>query len=586
MQRMRPPMDIPSIPALLHWRSHYTPQLSAARVRDHHGWRRLSWSELAQRSETLARALLAAGVEPGEPVAICSRTRLEWCLLDFAILSVGAVSVGLYPNLAPSQLVEQLRLVGCRLLFVEQAFQAPGQHLAPGVRTLCLDTPEAGSGLQSLNEFGALAGKHSAEQVRQRWQALDRQSLANLVFTSGTTGVPKAAMLSHGNLLAAISAYPLPQPGDTTLAFLPMAHVGERVIGHYQRLWCGGQCAYVAELDEVPRALLEVQPELLTSVPRLYEKLHAQVMAYRAQMADGPAALFDWAMAIGKRYLPGTANAHQARRLRLARLLVLLPLRRSLFGWRIHFLVSSGAPLEAHLVSFFATLGLPLWEAWGLSEATAFVTCNQAGALKAGSVGRPLPGVQLRIGIDNEVLVKGPQVFQGYFRQPDASAASFSGDGWLHTGDLGRLDDDGYLWLTGRKKELIITADGKNIAPVPIEARLRQHPLVEQVLVHGDRRQYLCALLALEPQRLWEWARRQGLGDARESWLHSAPLLEALQRHIDSVNQQLSQAEQIKRWALLPRLLSQEQGELTPTLKPRRRIIEQHFAQLLDSLYP
>ncbi|MCY1301239.1 Long-chain-fatty-acid--CoA ligase FadD15 [compost metagenome] len=220
-----------------------------------------------------------------------------------------------------------------------------------------------------------------------------------------------------------------------------------------------------------------------------------------------------------------------------------------------------------------------------MSESTAFLTSNEAGLRKAGSVGRALPGVELRIGEDDEVLVRGPLVFQGYFRQPERTAETFTEDGWLRSGDLGRLDDEGYLWLTGRKKELIITAGGKNIAPTPIEARLKQHPLVEQALVHGDRRKHLSALLALDPQRLEAWARRHGLAGEQTDWLHAPALLADLQAHIDSLNAELSQVERIKAWALLPRLLSQEEDELTPTQKLKRPVVERRFAELLDGLY-
>ncbi|MNF53743.1 Long-chain-fatty-acid--CoA ligase FadD15 [compost metagenome] len=575
------PADLPSIPALLAWRANHTPDSPAARVRDANGWQTLDWGEIARRSETLARALLAAGVQPGDRVAIWSRTCLEWSLLDFAVLCVGAVSVGLYPSLAPAQATQQLQRADCRLLFVEHSAHALTLDI-PGLRIICLDQPAPDSGHQALEAFRAQGGDIPAAQVGQRWQALDRTVLANLVFTSGTTGEPKAAMLSHGNLLASVNAYRLPPPGYTGLAFLPMAHVGERVIGQYQRLWCGAQAAYVPDINEVPRALHEIQPDYFGSVPRLYEKLHGAVMAQREAMPVGKRLLLDWALRIGIRHARGQGGGLP---LLLARRLVLDRLRQRLFGARIRVLVSGGAPLDASLVAFFAALGLPLCEGWGMSESTAFLTSNEAGLRKAGSVGRALPGVELRIGEDGEILVRGPLVFQGYFRQPDKTAETFTDDGWLRSGDLGRLDDEGYLWLTGRKKELIITAGGKNIAPTPIEARLKQHPLVEQALVHGDRRKHLSALLALDPQRLETWARRNGLAGGQADWLQAPALLANLQAHIDRLNAELSQVERIKAWALLPRLLSQEENELTPTQKLKRPVVERNFAQLLDGLY-
>lgn len=581
MTIQQPPADLPSIPALLAWRASHTPDWPAAQVRDPGGWQTLDWGEIARRSETLARALIATGVQPGDRVAIWSRTRLEWSLLDFAVLCIGAVSVGLYPSLTPAQATHQLQRADCRLLFVEHSAQA--QALDTQVlQIVCLGQPEPGSGHQGLDAFFAQATDIPVEKVRQRWKALDRDALANLVFTSGTTGEPKAAMLSHGNLLASISAYHLPPPGYTGLAFLPMAHVGERVIGQYQRLWCGAQSAYVPDVNEVPKALHEIQPDYFGSVPRLFEKLHGAVMAQRDAMPAGKRRLLDWALRVGTRHAQGQVRGLP---LVLARRLVLDKLRQRLFGSRIRVLVSGGAPLDANLVAFFSALGLPLCEGWGMSESTAFLTSNEAGLRKAGSVGRALPGVELRIGEDGEVLVRGPLVFQGYFRQPDKTAETFTEDGWLRSGDLGRLDDQGYLWLTGRKKELIITAGGKNIAPTPIEARLKQHPLVEQALVHGDRRKHLSALLALDPQRLEVWARHHDLAGEQTDWLHAPALLADLQSHIDSLNAELSQVERIKDWALLPRLLSQEEDELTPTQKLKRPVVERRFAALLDGLY-
>lgn len=573
MTTQQPPADLPSIPALLAWRAERTPDWPAAQVRHADAWRSLDWGEVAYRSEALARALVAAGVDPGDRVAIWSRTRLEWSLLDFAVLMAGATSVGLYPSLTPAQATQQLQRAGCRLLFVERPGQAQGLDL-PGLRVVAID----GDGPAGLDAFIAAGNDVPADQVRRRWQALERTSLANLVFTSGTTGEPKAAMLGHGNLLAAVAAYQLPPQRYTGLAFLPMAHVGERVIGQYQRLWCGAQAAYVPDINDVPRAIAEVQPDFFGSVPRLFEKLHGAVMAQREALSPGKRRLLDWALRTGARQRGGL-------RLLLARRLVLDGLRQRLFGARIRALVSGGAPLDAELVAFFTALGVPLCEGWGMSESTAFLTSNEAGLAKAGSVGRPLPGVEVRIADDGEVLVRGPQVFQGYFQQPEKTAEAFTLDGWLRTGDLGRLDAAGHLWLTGRKKELIITAGGKNIAPTPIEARLRQHPLVEQALVHGDRRKHLSALLALEPQSLAIWAKRQGLAGGAEAWLQAPALLAELQGHVDTINAELSQVERIKAWALLPRLLSQEQDELTPTQKLKRPVVERNFASLLDGMY-
>ncbi|BAN50293.1 long-chain fatty acid--CoA ligase [Metapseudomonas resinovorans] len=582
MTTQQPPTDLPSIPALLAWRASHTPDWPAAQVQETGGWRSLDWGEVARRSEAYARALLVAGVEPGDRVAIWSRTRLEWSLLDFAVLSVGAVSVGLYPSLAPAQALQQLQRADCKLLFVEHSIQAlPLAH--QDLRIICLDEPAPDSGHQGLGAFLTPFADIPPERVRQRWQALNRDALANLVFTSGTTGEPKAAMLSHGNLLASISAYPLPPQRYTGLAFLPMAHVGERVIGHYQRLWCGAQAAFVPDINDVPRALAEVRPDFFGSVPRLYEKLHGAAMAQRDAMPAGKRRLLDWALRTGLQQARGERQGGLA--LLLARRLVLDKLRQRLFGARIQVLVSGGAPLDPQLVEFFSVLGLPLCEGWGMSESTAFLTSNEGGRDKAGSVGRAVPGVELRIADDGEVLARGPLVFQGYFRNPEKTAETFTQDGWLRSGDLGRLDDQGYLWLTGRKKEIIITAGGKNIAPAPIEARLKQHPLVDQALVHGDRRKYLSALLALDPQLLEAWARRNDLPGGPADWLQAPILLADLQAHVDAVNAELSQVERLKAWALLPRPLSQEQDELTPTQKLKRPVVERRFAELLDGMY-
>jgi long-chain acyl-CoA synthetase len=400
-------------------------------------------------------------------------------------------------------------------------------------------------------------------------------------------------MLTHRNVMAQLEmldAMGATDHRDVMMFFLPLAHVGERVPGHYSRIYRGVSAAFVEDFNRILDDMQEIRPTVFGSVPRIFEKAYARVRSEADQASPLAKRVFLWAERVGR----AASRIEQAGRplpvsLRLRRAVadrLVFRRIRGIFGGRVRYFLSSSAPISLEIIEFFHAAGMLILEAWGQTEVSCFATINFEDDYRLGSVGKALPGIELRISDDGEILVRGPIVFKGYLNQPELTAETLTRDGWIHTGDLGRLDRDGFLWITGRKKEIIITAGGKNVTPANIENLLKDHPLIEQALVHGDRRKYLTALLGLDPEALEAWATEKGIGyKSYETTLDNPALLGAVQSIIDEVNRHFARYETIKRFAILPRLLDVEKGELTPTMKIRRKVIEERFKALLDSLY-
>jgi long-chain acyl-CoA synthetase len=424
-------------------------------------------------------------------------------------------------------------------------------------------------------------------------EKIQPEEVAVLIYTSGTTGPPKGAMLTHRNIMAELEildAMGATDHRDVMMFFLPLAHVGERVPGHYNRIYRGVSAAFVEDFNRILDDMREIRPTVFGSVPRIFEKAYARIRSEAEQASPVAKRVFLWAERVGR----AASRLEQAGRplplpLRLQRALadrLVFRKIRDIFGGRVRYFLSSSAPISLEIIEFFHAAGMRILEAWGQTEVSCFATINLEDDYRLGSVGKALPRTELRIADDGEILVRGPIVFKGYLNQPELSAETLTDDGWIHTGDLGRLDQDGFLWITGRKKEIIITAGGKNVTPANIENLLKDHPLIDQALVHGDRRKYLTALLGLDPENLQRWATEQGMSyTSYEETLENPALRAAVQQIVDEVNQHFARYETVKRFALLPRLLEVEKGELTPTMKIRRRIIEERFKDLLDSLY-
>ena len=531
------------------------------------GWEPVSWAEAAERVDDLAHGLLARGVRHGDRVAVLSRTRLEWILLDWALMSIGAVVVGLYPTSSAKECGYILEHCEAVLAFTEDEEQTRKlvsiRGSLPALREIV-----PFDWLEKLEADGRLA-KHL------RPEPVEEEDLATLIYTSGTTGPPKGCMLTHRNLVTAATCVVegLQAAGDIVLVFLPLAHSYGR-LAHQAASFRGATVAVVADVGRVPEAMAAVRPHVLPAVPRVYEKVHANTLGEieRAGGLRGKIGL--WALGVGARASrarrEGASVPHfLALQERVADRLVFAKVRDRL-GVRLRVGVSGAAPLSTDVMEFFHSLGVPVIEGYGLTETASSATVNEPDDFRIGTVGRPVEGAEIRVAEDGEILIRSDAVFAGYYREPDATAAALTEEGWLCTGDVGQIDAEGFLRITDRKKDLIITAGGKNIAPQNLENALKSSRFVSQALVVGDRRPYVAALLTLD----WDEVNTAGR-DAQQ----------LVQELVDDVNRDRVHVEQIKRFSILPRDFSQEEGEITPTLKLRRRVVQEHFRDEIEQLY-
>jgi len=512
------------------------------------GWREVSWEEAGRRVDALARALLARGVKRGDAVAVLARTRLEWILLDWAIMSIGAVVVGLYPTSTAAECDYILRHSETVLAFVE----GDEQHLklAPVFDGTIVRFDE-------LDAFEQSAGDDAPEPVAE-------DDLATLIYTSGTTGPPKGCMLSHKNLVsAALGVRTQVEDGaDTVILFLPLAHSFARIVHHSATLHLS-TVSLVADVGRVPEALQRTKPTILPAVPRVYEKIHANVVGEIERSSRLRRAIGRWALRVGATKSPTSLQG------RIADALVFAKVRERL-GGRLRVGVSGAAPLGVDVLEFFRSLNMLVIEGYGLTETSSSLSVNDPDDYRFGTVGRAVDGCEVRIEEDGEILVRSDSVFMGYFKDPEATAAAFTADGFFRTGDVGEIDAGGFLKITDRKKDIIITAGGKNVSPQNLENALKASRFVSQALVVGDRRPYVTALLTLD----WDEVNASGR-DPKE----------LVQELVDEVNRDRVRVEQIKRFTILPRDFTQEAGELTPTLKLRRRVAHEHFRDEIDALY-
>jgi len=531
------------------------------------GWRPVPWEEAAERVEALARGLLARGVRHGERVALLSRTRLEWILLDWAVMSIGAVVVGLYPTNTAKECEYILEHSEAVLAFAEDEEQTRKLVSIRGTLPALREVIPFDR-LPKLEAEGRLARHLRPEPVGE-------DDLATLIYTSGTTGPPKGCMLTHRNLVTAATCVVegLQQAGEVVLLFLPLAHSYGR-LAHQAATFRGATVACVADVTRVPEALAAVRPAVLPAVPRVYEKVHASTLGEIERAGGLRRRIGLWALGVGARASRARRDGARVPVLlslqeRLAERLVFAKVRERL-GGRLRVGVSGAAPLSPDVMEFFHALGVPVIEGYGLTESASSATVNEPEGFRIGTVGRPVEGAEIRLADDGEILIRSDAVFAGYYKEPEATAQALTNDGWLRTGDVGELDADGFLRITDRKKDLIITAGGKNIAPQNLENALKASRFVSQAIVVGDRRPYVTALLTLDE------------AEVASSGRDPQQLVQAL---VDDVNRDRTRVEQIKRFVILPRDFSQEEGEVTPTLKLRRNVIHEHFAAEIAKLY-
>ena len=559
----------------------------------------VSTAELVDRVRRLAKALEGLGVERGVRVALMSENGPHWATIDFATLCSGAVLVPIYPTLLPEQASYIANDCGARVVFAETVNHLQGfldnAATLPEVRHFVLIKGEAPAGDDRVISYADLLARVTsvdAAEFERKARAVQPDELATFVYTSGTTGQPKGVMLSHRNIVSnVVSAMEvLPVDGRfTALSFLPLSHSFERTVD-YCYFHQGCTIAYAESVAAVAQNLQEVKPQVFVSVPRVYEKVLSRVQENVASAPPIRQKIFAWAVAIGREALPWRLKRQSPPgllgvKLALADKLVFGKIRERL-GGRFQYALSGGAPLSRDVAEFFWGAGVPIFEGYGLSETAPVLTVNTPDHVKMGTVGQAIPGVTLRIAEDGEILAKGPNIMQGYWNLPEATAEVIDADGWFHTGDIGEVDAEGFLRITDRKKELIINAYGKNVAPAPIENALKASRYIGQAVVIGDRRKFLSALLVPDFEVLKPWAEKQGIGTGDvAAFLRDARVRALLSQEVDAVNGRLASFEKIVAWELLPNEFTLETGELTPTQKVKRRVINQKYGDVIERLY-
>jgi long-chain acyl-CoA synthetase len=561
-------------------------------------WEPTSSAEFLRRIAGLSDALEQLGVKTGDRVGLFAPNRPEWHVADFAILGLGAADVPIYFNESPDRIVYILNHSGAEVVIVAGEMQSRRllecrSRLTSVKHIICAAAPpNLGDDVLRYETLVAATGDAAIAEYRLRAARVTSDQLATIIYTSGTTGEPKGVMLTHNNLSSneqtSVEAYRM-VPADTAVCFLPLSHVYERVTS-YAYLFHGVKVAYVERMDDLPQALLEVRPTLAAAVPRVFEKLYANIMQKGRASTGSKRRIFDWAVRVAKDAVRWKAYGEEAPswlrlRWKIADRIVYSKIRAGI-GGRFRAFISGGGPLARELAEFFWAVGVPVYQGYGLTETSPVVSANYPGANKVGTVGQPIEHVSVRLAEDGEILVQGPCVMKGYYLKPEDTSAVISPDGWLATGDIGRMDEDGYLYVTDRKKDLFKTAAGKFVAPQQIENMLKVNPLILNAVLVGDAHKFIAALIVPNFANVEAAAREQGRTFASHELLAGDPWVhELIGREVAQVNSKLAQYETIKRFALLDHDFTFDGGQLTYTLKLKRRVIAERYAQIIDELY-
>jgi len=559
-------------------------------------WQPTTWQTYAAQVRTAARALIALGFSPGGKVAILGFNRPEWVILDHAAMMAGGAAAGIYTTCSPDEVQYIIHHSEAHVVLVEDASQlakvTARRAQLPLLRSIVVmrGAEASGDGVLSWDDFNRKAEATPDAELDARLAAIDPAALATLIYTSGTTGPPKGVMLSHANLAwtsqLLIDVGGGVVDGDTSLSYLPLSHIAEQMGTIHMPATAGSTVYFAESIEKLGDNLKDSRPTVFFGVPRVWEKIHAGLAAKLGAATGARRRLIDWSRRVCTEVHAHLDRGEPVPRLlrlqyALADRLVIQKVKVALGFDRARVLSSGAAPIAPDVLAFFASIDLPIREIYGQSEDSGPTSYNLPGRTRIGSVGPPLPGIEVKIADDGEILVRGPNVFLGYYKEPEATAESLK-DGWLCTGDLGAIDKDGFLTITGRKKEIIITAGGKNIAPKNIEAALKQSPVIGEAIVIGDRRKFLSALITLDEtaaQKLAPGATATGqLATATE-------VRSAIQQQVDEVNQTLARVEQIKKFTILPRAFGITTGELTPTMKLKRKVISQLYQSEIEAMY-
>ena len=567
-------------------------------------WRHLTWSQYRKVVHEAAAGLLSLGVAPGDFVAIMAGNRPEHVITDLAAVHAGATGVTFYSTLAQTQVQYIAANCDAKVAVLEDlTFMKRWEAVKPELPALQYviliegadnyDTTDWVLSWEQLLEKGRAALAADPDLVERAAASTRPDGLATLIYTSGTTGVPKGVMVTHRNVIwttecvrrgAGLADNP------RLVSYLPLAHIAERMSTHYMGIYLAGEVWYCPDVGLVLEYVTKARPNLFVAVPRVWEKFHARL---QTRFAEDPKkeGLIRRAVANGE----AVVRAEQAGRspgmgARLQHLLfdrlVFTKVRHGLGMDNLHIAITAAAPISPDLIVFFRALGIPLYELYGMTETTGPATSNLPGDDRIGSIGKPLPGIEIDLGEDGEILMRGGVVTAGYYKLPAETVETFDVEGWLHSGDLGRWDDEGFLYIVGRKKEIIINAAGKNIAPAKLETTLKNHPLIAQAMMVGDGRQYMTMIVALDPEEAPGWAEKAGIGyQDLASFSRLEAVKEEVQRALDQANQEVSRVEQVKKFVVVPDAWTPESGEITPSLKLKRRVVLEKYGQAIESMY-
>jgi len=557
-------------------------------------WVTRSFDEVLETVRSLALGLVDLGVAKGDKVSILANTRPEWTYFDFAALSAGAVVVPIYQTNSPEECQYVLENSDAKVVVVEDDEQLEKiravRDKLPLLEHIVRMTGASEDAI-SIEDLAARGAQRDASEWEQRWRSVTKEDICTFIYTSGTTGPPKGCIISHGNyraMLDMVKENSVIESEDVTYLYLPLAHSFALLIqlGSFD---LGANLAYWERdpLKILPN-LAELKPTYFPSVPRIFEKIYTAATSGMEKEGGLKKAIFNWAIEVGKKMRDSERAGRQPgfllrKQHKFADEKVLSKIR-GLFGGNLRLAVSGAAPINPEILRFFDAAGVLVLEGWGMTETSTAATISTPEDFKIGTIGKPFPGCEVKIAADGEILVKGPNVFQGYYKNEQATRETIV-DGWLHTGDIGEIDSDGFIKITGRKKDIIITAGGKNITPANLENEIKQHPLVSQCVVVGDRKPYLVALVTLDPEDAVTYAKENGLPEDPVQLAANPDVRKAIEAHVETINEKFARVEQVKKIAILPHDLSQESGELTPTLKVKRAVVAAKHEQEIEQLY-
>jgi long-chain acyl-CoA synthetase len=568
--------------------------MPAVRYKQDGEWVDRSFSEVLEVTRSLSLGLIELGVAKGDKVSILGNTRPEWTYFDFAALSAGAVVVPIYQTNSPEECQYVLENSDAKVVVVEDDEQMEKVRAVRDRLPLLEHVVRMTGSSEDAISLDDLASRGAAREVSEweaRWQSVTKEDICTFIYTSGTTGPPKGCVISHGNyraMLDMVNQTSVIEEGDIAYLYLPLAHSFALLV-QFGSFDLGTTIAYwECDPQKILPNLAELKPTYFPSVPRIFEKIYTAATSGMEKAGGLKKAIFDWSIKTGGKMRATERSGRKPgfllrKQYEFADKQVLSKIR-GLFGGNLRLAVSGAAPISPEILRFFDAAGVLVLEGWGMTETSTAATVSSPEEFKVGTIGKPFPGCEVKIAEDGEILVKGPNVFQGYYKNEEATRETIV-DGWLHTGDIGEIDADGFIKITGRKKDIIITAGGKNITPANLENEIKQHPLVSQCVVVGDRRPYLVALVTLDPEDAVAYAKEHGLPEDPAQLAANLDVLKAIEDHVATINEKFARVEQVKKVAILPRDLSQETGELTPTLKVKRAVVASKHEQEIEALY-